>query len=250
MKGSGKSVKGKSKPASTTSNLSSITQQKAGANKRKADDVDASERPVKRLATDSNDVLAIPSAAAASVNESGMDADVPPLMPLRSASTDVPSACSMDCDEPDAVKQRIADIDAEAERVGEPFQARTANDEIPKTPLEQKLAAELAAVKSQIAEEEAGRERRRRKTPAGRIHIPPNLHPFLLPLCVGKEPSGPLFVSERKTADGEEKRPDQDTMLKLLRAAAKRAGLEDWVLRCFDLTCVCLCLLCLPVFDV
>lgn len=233
MKGSGKSVKAKSKPASTVSAVSSITQQQnQGANKRKAADADASQRPVKRLATEREGVSTAPSAVdASSVN--GNDADVPPLMsPSSSANLfDARTASSMDCDELNAVKQSIAEIDAEAERDGQLLQTQTRSgkSEIPKTPLEQKLAAELAAVKRQIAEEEASREKRRRKTQPGRIHIPPNLHPFLLPLCVGKEPSGPLFVSERKTADGEEKRPDQDTMLKMIRAAAKRAGLEDWV---------------------
>ena len=79
-----------------------------------------------------------------------------------------------------------------------------------------------------MAREEADRERRRRKTAPAKIPLPPKLLPFLEPLVLGKVPSGPLFVSERPTADGEEKAPDSDKLLKMIRAAAKKAGLDDW----------------------
>jgi len=246
MKGSGKSLNSKnskSQSSAAASSLSitsspsvSISPDTQGSKKRKRDDngqLRETEASAKRLAVEDDGVDAvlvtpsIPTTARNSVNASAGRAsprdafmepdcndDVPPLIPLSFSSP----------------PKRVDAVNV--------------NTDIPKTALEQKLAAENAAMKIAIAEQEAKKAKRRLKTRPAHIHIPPKLHPFLLPLCVDKTQPGPLFVSGRKTLSGEEKRPDQDTMLKMIRAAAKRAGLEDWVctavtFKMFIFVCLC-----------
>jgi len=101
--------------------------------------------------------------------------------------------------------------------------------EQPRTALELKLAAENRALLSSTAKAKAKMAARRRKTPPASIPIPCRLHKFLVPLCLDRDPSGPLFASERRSLSGSEKPCDSDAMLKMLRLAAQRAKLDDWV---------------------
>lgn len=164
--------------------------------------------PAKRVAVDINGV-GVPSPKLP--EGQGANADLSNAL-ARDASA-VTADTDHDSDEVMLLKQRVAELERS----------------IPKTPLEYKLADEVKQMKAKIAEEAANREARRRKTPAARVPIPPNLHPYLRPLCIDKAPKGPLFVSTRRALDGDEKAPDSDTMLKTLRKAAKTAGLQDWV---------------------
>jgi len=114
----------------------------------------------------------------------------------------------------------------------------------PRTALELKLAAENHALLLSSAKAKAKTAARRRKTSPASIPIPSRLHTFLLPLCLDQDPNGPLFASERRSLSGGEKPCDADAMLKMLRLAAQRAQLEDWVRKemaagALRLMCVC-----------
>jgi len=132
-------------------------------------------------------------------------------------------SCEDETAEVRALKQRIQQLERQQQ------QQKNRRRQSPKTALEKKLIAENKELKTSMERDRSRVAKRRRRTAPASIPIHPRLHAYLLPLVFDKDPTGPLFSSERRGPSGEEKPCDSDTMLKMLRNAARRAGLKDWV---------------------